>query len=99
MNKVDQHAFLEIAKGVHDGVAVMSIATCAKCAALKKKIDDSGNPHGLVNYEFAPSDADALEFLRDGGYLASPVTFRSDGGTVEVSKATDVEELYEELAL
>ena len=99
MNQINQTEFLLIAMGAEDGVVIISTTTCAKCASLKKRVDDEGNPHGIVNYVFDPDDSEAADFLGEAGYLSVPVTLRSLDGVVEASSGIEPDEVYEELGL
>lgn len=57
-------------------ITVYTKTVCQPCKATKRKLAKHSIPFTEINVE---ENADAAQFLRDGGYTEAPVVITSDG--------------------
>jgi glutaredoxin len=99
MTQIKEQEFLNIANGKSDGITVLSTPTCTKCASLKQKIENLGNPLNITTYVFEPSDENALQFIQENGFMNVPVTIKSLNGIVCSTNEPSYDDIVEELSL
>jgi glutaredoxin len=99
MQQLNQKEFLDIATGKTDGFVILSTTTCVKCAALKRKIEELGNPLNISTYLFSPTDEEALAYIQSNGLMSVPVTIYTKNGEPQHTFEVSYDDILEEFGL